>query len=70
MLEMEKLWDSSYHNEMFDKLSNFLDYEIKPEHLYPNKYTSKNKDIKGLNDQNTEFEPLTEELYEWAKNYL
>jgi len=70
VLEMEKLWDSSYHNEMFDKLSNFLDYEIKPEHLYPNKYTSKNKDIKGLNDQNTEFEPLTEELYDLGKKHL
>jgi hypothetical protein len=55
---------------MFDKLSNFLDYEIKPEHLYPNKYTSKNKDIKGLNDQNTEFEPLTEELYDLGKKHL
>ena len=70
VLEMEKIWDSSYHNETFDKLSNFLDYEIKPEHLYPNQYMSEHKDIEGLRDQNTEFEPLTEELYEYGKKHL
>jgi len=67
---MEKLWNSSYHNEIFDKLSTFLDYEIKPEHLYPNVYCSKEKEIEGLADQNTEFEPLTEELYELGKKHL
>ena len=70
LIEMEKLWNSSYHNEIFDKLSTFLDYEIKSEHLYPNQYMSKDKNIKGLKDQNTEFEPLTEELYELGKKHL
>jgi len=70
LIEMEKLWNSSYHNEIFDKLSTFLDYEIKPEHLYPNQYMSEDKNIKGLKDQNTEFEPLTEELYELGKKHL
>ncbi len=70
LIEMEKLWNSSYHNEIFDKLSTFLDYEIKPEHLYPNQYMSKDKNIKGLKDQNTEFEPLTDELYELGKKHL
>ena len=70
VLEMEKIWDSSYHNETFDKLSNFLDYEIKPVHLYPNQYMSEDKNIKGLKDQNTEIEPLTEELYEFGKKHL
>ena len=70
VLEMEKIWDSSYHNETFDKLSHFLDYEIKPEHLYPNQYMSEHKDIEGLRDQNTEIEPLTEELYKWGVDRL
>ena len=70
VVEMEKFWNSSYHNESFDRLSQFLDYEIKPEHLYPNQYMSDNKNIEGLRDQNTEFEPLTEEIYEFGKRYL
>ena len=70
VVEMEKFWNSSYHNESFDRLSEFLDYEIKPENLYPNQYMSKNKDIKGLKDQNTEIEPLTEELYEFGRKHL
>lgn len=70
VVEMEKFWNSSYHNESFDRLSEFLDYEIKPEHLYPNQYMSENKNIKGLKDQNTEIEPLTEELYEFGKKHL
>jgi len=70
LIQMEKFWDSSYHNEMLDKLSTFLDYEIKPEHLHPNVYCSKEKEIEGLADQNTEFEPLTDELYELGKKHL
>ena len=70
LIEMEKLWDSSYHNQIFNKLSTFLDYEIKPELLHPNQYMSEDKNIKGLKDQNTEFEPLTDELYELGKKHL
>ena len=70
LIEMEKLWDSSYHNEIFDRLSAFLDYEIKPEHLHPNVYCSKEREIKGLADQDTMYEPLTEELYELGKKHL
>jgi len=70
VVEMEKFWNSSYHNESFDRLSEFLDYEITPEHLYPNQYMSEDKNIKGLKDQNTEIEPLTEELYEFGKKHL
>tara|TARA_B100000427_G_scaffold198598_1_gene165045 strand:+ start:791 stop:1690 length:900 start_codon:yes stop_codon:yes gene_type:complete len=65
VLEMEKIW--SNHKETFDQLSKFLDYEILPEHLYPNKYMSKDKNIQGLKDQNTEYEPLTDELYTFGK---
>ena len=67
---MEKLWNVSYHNETFDRLSEFLDYEISPDHLYPNKYMSEDKNIEGLKDQDTELEPLTDELYEFGKRYL
>ena len=70
LIEMEKLWNPSYHNETFDRLSEFLDYEISPKYLYPNQYMSENKNIEGLKDQNTEFEPLTEELYEYGKKHL
>lgn len=70
VLEMEKLWNVSYHNETFDRLSEFLDYEISPDHLYPNKYMSEDKNIEGLKDQDTELEPLTDELYEFGKRYL
>jgi hypothetical protein len=31
---------------------------------------SEDKNIEGLRDQNTEFEPLTEEIYEFGKRYL
>lgn len=67
VLEMEKLWNSSYHNEIFDRLSEFLDYDISPRDLYPNQYMSEDKNIEGLRDQNTEFEPLTEKLYNLGK---
>ena len=70
VLQMEKLWDSSYHNEIIDGLSQFLDYQVSPSDLYPNQYVSENKNIEGLGDQNTEFEPLTEELYELGKKHL
>jgi len=70
VLEMEKIWDSSYHNETFDRLSEFLDYEVLPKHLYPNQYMSEDKNIYGLRDQNTEIEPLTEELYDLGKKHL
>ena len=67
---MEKFWQSSYDKETFDKLCEFLEYEISPEHLYPNQYLSKDKNIEGLKDQCTEFEPLTDELYEKGKKVL
>ena len=70
VIEMEKFWQSSYDKETFDKLCEFLEYEISPEHLYPNQYLSKDKNIEGLKDQCTEFEPLTDELYEMGKKVL
>ena len=70
LIEMEKLWNPSYHNETFDRLSEFLDYRVSPQDLYPNQYMSDNKNIEGLKDQNTEFEPLTEELYDYGKKHL
>ena len=70
VIEMEKFWQSSYDKETFDKLCEFLEYEISPEHLYPNQYLSKDKNIEGLKDQCTEFEPLTDELYEKGKKVL
>jgi hypothetical protein len=70
VVEMEKFWNSSYHNESFDRLSEFLGYEISPNHLYPNQYMSEDKNIEGLRDQDTEIEPLTEELYDFGKKHL
>jgi len=70
VLEMEKLWNLSYHNEVLDGLSHFLDWTVTPEHLHPNQYMSENKNIEGLKDQNTEFEPLTKELYQYGKKHL
>ena len=70
VLEMEKIWDSSYHKETFSKLSEFLDYEISPNQLYPNQYMSSDKNIEGLKDQNTEFESITVSLYELGKKHL
>ena len=70
VLEMEKVWDLSYHKETFDKLSEFLDYRVSSSDLYPNKYMSQDKNIDGLGDQNTEFEPMTDELYELGKKQL
>ena len=67
---MEKMWNPSYHNETFDRLSEFLDYRVSPQDLYPNQYMSDNKNIEGLKDQNTEFEPLTDELYDYGKKHL
>ena len=67
LLEMEDVWSSSFD---FDTLSEFLEYKITPENLYPNQYISQDKNIKGLQDQNTEFEPLTEELYNWSVDKL
>lgn len=70
LIEMEKMWNPSYHNETFDRLSEFLGYEISPDHLYPNQYMSEDKNIEGLRDQDTEIEPLTEELYDFGKKHL
>ena len=70
LIEMEKMWNPSYHNETFNRLSEFLGYEISPNHLYPNQYMSEDKNIEGLRDQDTEIEPLTEELYDFGKKHL
>ena len=70
VLEMEKIWDSSYHNETFDRLSEFLDYEVLPKHLHPNQYMSDDKNIYGLRDQDTEYEPFTEEIKEFGRQYM
>ena len=66
LIRMERFWDSSYYNEEIDRLSEFLDYQVSG--LYPNVYCG--GEGEGLNDQNTEFEPLTDELYNWAKDKL
>ncbi len=68
VIQMERFWDLSYHNEQTERLSSFLDYPISK--LYPNKYCQDNKDVQDLGDQNTEFEPITPELYELGKRYL
>ena len=66
LVYMERFWDLSYYNKEIDRLSEFLDYQVSG--LYPNAYCG--GEGEGLNDQNTEFEPLTDELYNWAKDKL
>ena len=66
LIKMERFWDSSYYNQEIDRLSEFLDYQVSG--LYPNAYCG--GEGSDLNDQNTEIEPLSDELYNWAKDKL
>ena len=70
---MEQFWNPERKTEQCERLSDFLNHKITYIHenaYYPDK-GSQAPHYEGLKDQwNSDFEDMTPQLYEWAKQYL
>lgn len=69
---MEEFWDESRKEEQCEKLSNFLQYPIKNIHqnVYVPDRGSNPPLVPELQDQHSDKEDMTPELYEWALKYM
>jgi len=69
---MEEFWNPQYKKQQCERLSNFLEYTIKD--IYPNAYFpdlgADAPELKGLIDQKSDRETISEESIEQAVPYM